>query len=59
MVQVVEVALVVFDKGQGPEAVGFVQVELVDPVALLTKQHVAIPQERGFAEFVLFADAAA
>ncbi len=37
MVQVVEVALVVFDKGQGLEAVGFVQVELIDPVALLTE----------------------
>ena len=59
MVQVVEVALVVFDKGQGLEAVGFVQVELVDAVALFAEQDVAVPQEFSFAEFVLFADAAA
>jgi len=59
VIQLVEVALVVFDKGQGLEAVGFVQVELVDAVTLLAEQHVAIPQECGFAEFILFADATA
>ena len=43
----------------GREAVGFVQVEIVDAVALLAEQYVAVPQKCGFAEFVLFADAAA
>ncbi|WP_420794864.1 hypothetical protein [Hahella chejuensis] len=54
----VVVDLFVLDERQRAEAVGFVDVDFVEVVALFREQYVAVPQELGLAEGVLFGDAA-